>query len=625
MRKIDLDRWRVYFTLRDEGHSVERAARRAKIDPHTAWRFERGEPGSTGLTAAEELGVTHVGGLEVAPEISAEARATLEDFGAFRRRYFGRISTPWQERAAYEVLDLLVTPEREYAVINCPPGSGKSTLFTHDIPAWLICRDRSVRIQLGSRTERLARMYVGRLKKTFERETPMVPEAAMKDAGLAYDAKATIKGDFGEFKPEGRTDLWRAEALVVRQFGGPSMDDKEPTVSAWGQDSGFLGGRFDVILWDDLVDRKNSIGDAYTSLCEWWSTEAETRLEPGGVLILQGQRINTDDLYRFVLDLTDLDGAGKYRQIRYQAHNDAGCRGDHGPDAVPQPSGCLLDPWRLPYRFLSNIAENLPRVYDIQYQQNDGQAVSELIEEAWIIGGRDTSGVNRKGCLDLDRFFGKSAQPDYLGWSIVSVDPSPAEFWGITWWVLNPSLHLYECCGIWRRRMGAEAFLAMNLASHEFTGLLEDIRKRSTVEAHPLNAVIIEINAAQKWLMQAPHVQEWSRVHGITLIPHKTAANKADDTYGVKGISDFFRQGVIRLPHGDGEARLAVRPLVHELVTWPDGVTDDLVMSVWFAIRAAQLSYIDPKRPRPRFNRPSWLGRGRSLDEVYQGVGSAQR
>ena len=70
LRKIDLERWKRYFELRDEGHSVETAARGARIDNKTAWRFERGEPGSTGLEAAEILGVTHVGGLEVAPDLS---------------------------------------------------------------------------------------------------------------------------------------------------------------------------------------------------------------------------------------------------------------------------------------------------------------------------------------------------------------------------------------------------------------------------------------------------------------------------------------------------------------------------------------------------------------------------
>ena len=46
----------------------------------------------------------------------------LEDFAFFRRRYFGRKSTPWQERAAYELLRISETEDREFVVMNEPPG-----------------------------------------------------------------------------------------------------------------------------------------------------------------------------------------------------------------------------------------------------------------------------------------------------------------------------------------------------------------------------------------------------------------------------------------------------------------------------------------------------------------------
>jgi hypothetical protein len=620
MRKFDLNRWAAYFELRNSGGlSVEKAARGAKIDPKTAWKFERGEPGSTGLEAAVELGVTEIGGVQVSKDLCKEAKRALDDFAYFRRRYFGRVSTPWQEKAAYQALDKLITLDREYTVINSPPGGGKSTLFTHDIPAWLVVRDRSIRIQMGSRTETQARWYVGRLKKTFERTSPMLADVSDKDAGISFDALATLAGDYGAFKPEGRTDLWRQDALVVRQLSGMALDDKEPTVSAWGMDSGFLGGRFDFIIWDDLVDRKNTAGsDAMLSLTEWWVTEAENRLEPGGLLILQGQRIAADDLYRFCLDMTNYEGDSKYSLIRYQAHAEDRCKGEHDPlVAVPYPVGCLLDPYRLPWKFIDNVRAVTPRVYDIQYQQNDGQATAILVEQAWIDGGRDSSGVIRPGCIDEGREFGKSALDAHQGWSVVSVDPSPAEFWGITWWVMSPAFHRYEVCGLWRRRLGSEEFLSVDMDTMAFSGLLEDIRTMADKNGHPLQSVIIEVNAAQKFLLAQPHLQRWGAQYDIELMAHTTHINKADPKFGVTGIADFFRQGAIRLPSGDPAARLAVKPLVHELITWPDGATDDLVMSVWFAIRAVQMTYVDPNIPAPRFDRPEWLGQGRSLAEAY--------
>ena len=102
-------------------------------------------------------------------------------------------------------------------------------------------RDRSIRIQIGSRTERQARMYVSRIKKSLERDAPLRADTDNLERGIAFDADACLLDDFGAFKPEGRQDLWRGEALVVRQLDGVSLDDKEASGVGVGQDSGFLG------------------------------------------------------------------------------------------------------------------------------------------------------------------------------------------------------------------------------------------------------------------------------------------------------------------------------------------------------------------------------------------------
>ena len=57
---------------------------------------------------------------------------------------------PWQVRAAEQVAIMLSTKDREYVVMNEPPGSGKSTLFSHDVLCWMIARDRTIRVQIGS-------------------------------------------------------------------------------------------------------------------------------------------------------------------------------------------------------------------------------------------------------------------------------------------------------------------------------------------------------------------------------------------------------------------------------------------------------------------------------------------
>ena len=609
MKKVELDRWAKYFELRNEGQAVEASARKARLSASTAYRFERGDPSSGGLEAASIMGISMVAGNLVSQPLSPEASRSLDDFAYFRLRYFGRKSTPWQERAAYELLRSVETRDREYVVMNEPPGSGKSTLFTHDIPCWLIARDRTIRIQIGSRTERQARMYVGRIKRSLERDAPLRADADSLARGISFDAEACLQDDFGAFKPEGRTDLWRGEALVVRQLDGVQLDDKEPTVSAWGQDSGFLGGRFDFVLWDDLVDRKNTKSmESKEQLREWWDAEAETRLEPGGTLLLQGQRIQHDDLYRYCLDKQTLDEQPKYRHVVYRAHDDEICTGNHD-EVEAWPNGCLLDPHRLPWRHLETLKHNNPRSFAIMYQQEDGDIIGGLVDPEWITGGTDAEGYPAPGCLDKQRVF--LDPPEHLlsggGWSFITVDPSPTEWWGIIWWLYDPESGNRYIIDLHKRRMNPEQFLSLDLTTFDWSGLIHEMYWESNDLDIPITHVVVEVNAAQRWLLSQPHVQKWSAMTGVSFVPHTTSINKQDPKYGLESIGDLFRQGMIRIPWGDMTSRVRCQNLIDEATRYPDYDTTDLIMSTWFGKLAVENHYTPRREGLYMLNRPGWL------------------
>lgn len=611
MRKTDIAKWEKYFNARNEGHGVEKAAKTARMSVSTAYRFERGAQDSTGLEAAAILGITSIGGNIIERPLSPEATKALADFAYFRLRYFGRKSTPWQERAAYEVLRAHETDDREYIVMNEPPGAGKSTLFSHDIPVWLVARDRATRIMIGSRTERQARMYVGRIKKSLEREAPMRANAEDLVRGVAFDAEATLQDDYGPFKPEGRTDIWRSEALVVQQLDGTALDDKEPTVSAWGQDSGFLGGRFDFVIWDDLVDRKNvKTIEAREGIREWWDSEAESRLEPRGVLLLQGQRIANNDLYRYCLDKRGMDEAPKYRHIVYKAHDEDLCPGDGKHSELPWPDGCLLDPYRLPWKMLEQVQYQSPRQFSLIYQQADAHDGSGLVDEVWINGGVDGQGYPAPGCRDDDR--GLNDPPPHLtdgrGWSFLTVDPSPTEFWGIIWWLYDPDTDRRYIINMWRQRMNPEDFISLDLDTFEWSGLIPDITETANMLGIPIEHVVVEVNAAQRWLLSQPHVQKWIDATGQSFVPHTTSMNKRDPKFGFESIGDLFRQGAIRMPMGTPEARMRMGYLIQEAINYPDYDTDDTLMSVWFQKLAIENH--QPSRGMGMYqqSRPGWIG-----------------
>lgn len=608
-RQIPPKVWAKYERLRGAGVSRSEAASAVGISYQSATRYDSGEIATDGVAVVKTIREAAAAAESEVPksydELSDEARRALEDFSYFRQRYLGRKATPWQGMAAELVLELLDTEEREWLVINVPPGSGKSTTFTHDIPAWLICRDRFIRALIGSRTGNQAAKYSGRLRRTLELTRPM--------AGAA----ATLVGDFGPFKPA-MNELWRRSEFIVWQHAEEQPVEKEPTVSAVGMDTGFLGGRFDFVIWDDLVDASTTrTEESRLKQQEWFENEAETRLEPGGLFILQGQRLAPNDLYRYALDLEDPDlvvlddrddsldlpdlrvvgqedpaGAAtqgvskrpgfKYKHVIFKAHYEELCQGGGHTDVAAYPDGCLLDPERLTFRYLTQVKHNNPRRFDIIMQQQDVDPEGTLVPMEFIQGGM-WNGIQLPGCLDEDRRLCELPpgldRSDLI--SVLTVDPSPTKFWAIQWWVCSPSTQMRFLMDQHRQAMDAPDFLD-RLRDGTYVGIAEEWARRATNLGLPLEFVIVEHNAAQRFMLQTNFFQEWVQLRGVSLIPHATHQNKADPEFGVQSLRPHYQYGRVRLPWGDPQAKQMSRQLIDEVTVWPNGTTDDTVMAQWF-------------------------------------------
>lgn len=659
-----------FLALIQEGWTVEQAAHRISRSYAWAKKFmaelrAKGliGPGSPGMAAITGTVVDSMPGDEspakpatqpdylLRPlhpsELSSVARDCLEDFGRFRYRYFGRLASPWQEHAANVVKDKLATPHKEYGVVNAPPGSGKSTLFTHDIPAWITARSRTLRGFIGSSNQTLASSYVGRLRNTLDRKIPM--EASSEDiaAGLGRDADTTLIADYGRFRPDPTLGApWTQRQFTVAQFSDTPIGEKEATWTAFGMDSEFLGWRVNICVWDDLETAKALRNmDNIEAKRKWWIDEAQTRLEPGGLLILQGQRLGAEDMYRFCLDMksgySELDEylfelgeeqlptENKYFHIVYKAHYEEHCKADEHPEnhrmraepydpENPDSSGCLLEPARLPWRELKSIMEQPLTNYQVVYQQEDVTPDEVLVPKHWLDGGLYTDGIEYPGCYDESRSLGvipEGLNPPVL--SVVTVDPSPTKFWSIQWWLYSQpsgSEHLMGyryLIDIIRMPMDAPDLLDYIVDLKAYNGVLEDWWQRSVDLGHPFRQLIVEKNAAQRFLMQYDWFKRWSNMRSVLLRPHETGANKADKDYGVTTIRNHYRYGRKRLP-GAKDALVTptggVSSLTKELTRYPQSSTDDCIMADWFFEYNLQFMVSPAKKPTSLYNdMPSWL------------------
>lgn len=636
-KPIPPDVRKKYVALRDEGYTRAEAARRVKVSYDWATQYDKGlkakghgeARSKPGVNAHPEYQMVRGEASEfpapkVYEELSPEAKRAHDDIAYFARRYFGVVLQPFQVYGTSRIMELAATDDEEYVVINQPPGSGKSTFYTLILPAWLTVRARTIRGLIGSATDTSAKWYVGNLRDALTTPYPITADPESKKRGIAMDADATLVGDFGRFRPEVNDKKWAQDAFFVELPDGVASGQKEPTWSAFGRSSNFLGLRVPFAIWDDVYDpAKNRSADSRDELKAWWSDIAEKRLEPGGLLILQMQRLDPDDICRYALDMggtiiRDEGEPKKYHHIKFQAHYDELCRDDHGPDATPfdpehpLDGGCLLYPKRLPWSKLDAESQNNPN-YEMVYQQADVAAAESLVDMLWVEGGTDPkTRESYPGCLDKER--ATCEVPQGLAGkllSVMTVDPSPTQYWALEWWGVrcDPDPQERYLLDIVRQKMSAPDFLDWNQETQSFTGLLNDWWLRSKDLGAKITHVIVEENAAQRFMLQYDVVKRWQRQTGVSIIRHNTGRNKADAELGVQSVANHFRYGRVRLPYKHSilnHSRRAVEQFVKEHVQYPRGRTDDTVMAYWFL--EWNLPHIRPReRKQIVLRRPSWM------------------
>ena len=599
------------------GLTPTKAASAAGISRSSAYTILKNHPDG-GRYYKAERSQQGIGDAKEYDQLSEEAQRALVDFGYFQHRYFGRVAVPWQVEAAEQIVELLEKPSKEYAIINAPPGVGKSTTFTHDIPAWLTCRNRAIRGLIGSITGKLAADYVAQLRKTLENLIPVLASDEDKMLGIAEDAITTLSADFGRFKPTDQ-DIWTRAGFVVAQKGNIFTRNKEATWAGVGRDQEFIGGRFDFCIWDDLVSEKSiRTIEQVNKDRSWWMKIAERRLEPAGLLVLQGQRLGPDDMYSWCRDMPapttrkaltavgDKESPRKYKHIVYKAHYEEQCNGHEDDDEVmpePYPKGCLLYPARLPWKELYAIKEMDSQTYETVFQQQDSSPDEVLVNPAWIAGG-----PGFPGCWDKDR--DRLEFPRGLTgqvYSMVSCDPSPTQYWAIEWWLYHPDSDQRWLIDLERRGMDAPDFLEWNALDGRYTGIMEEWQQTSRDLGIPITHWIVEDNSANRFLLQYTFVREWQAKNSTQIIPHTTHRNKSDPNFGIQTIAPHYKFGRVRLPgKASSMGRLAAMKLVNEVTRYPRGVTDDTVLAHWFF--EYQLQFLaTPQVQAAPDRRPSWL------------------
>lgn len=544
--------------LKAEGVTNAEIARRIGRSQATVEKYIYGKSNTWYRKEAQDL---HLPPPKRLKDLDPEAREAIEDFRVFRNRYFKRDVPSFQQEVCNSITSLT---SGQALVAMWPPGFGKTTLISHDYVMWRMlrarCYEQRFACLLISKTANMARAFLRRLRGTME-------------------VNKGLQEAYGWMKPE-NPDRWTEEQLRVDGFDLELMG-KECNFIAAGMDSQIYGWRVELIICDDLVDKSNATNIELTDkLQAKFHEEVESRLESGGSLSVCGTRFSMNDLYGRLINLRDEDtGEQMYKIVQYPAHNADRCPGKDGPhDEYPE--GCHLWPAQKSYRWLMRERQKMGTArFDFVYNQVESSSDENLIRKEWV-----------DACKDHERVFWAlpKNQPLHV---ICTLDPSPTQYACAQAWAYNPDSQQRYLIAYERKRMTVSDMIQL---IEDWTLHLRDLGKEPKW--------VFEQNAAQRWLFQSLDYKLLRQRIGVRVLPHNTGRNKADPDYGVQILGSVYEFQRVSLPWGSPEVRNKLEPFITELITYPNGQTDDGPMAQWFFEwnirklgRSPVSGYYDPK------------------------------
>lgn len=457
---------------------------------------------------------------------------------------------------------------------------GKSLVPTHNsmtvtigYATYRICRDPNVRIIVVSKTQALARKFLGAIQSRLTHPN-------YKDLQLAFGPQDGFKAT---------ADQWSADRMFL---GGEVRDpqEKDPTVEALGFGSQIYGARADLIILDDVVTLSNAA--EYEKQMDWIRQEVASRLGPGGVLLVIGTRVAPVDLYRELRNPDHYtDGRSPWTYLAMPAVLDTGTGDpetwttlwpksdrpfDEG-DEVDEDG--LFDRWT-GERLHTVRNEVGPNKWSMVYQQLDvsEDATFDPIAVRGCVNGFRKPGPLHPGApgypVDTDGFY-----------TICSLDPAMSG---------GVAACAYAVDRVSKKRYVLDIRVLPGATTPQLQSLVHEFADKFRPQEF-----VIETNAMNLYVYQDPVITDYLRARGIVLKPHYTGNNKVDPNLGVASMGPLFgtvsQRGDGRGVKHDGNGLIelpdqnypGIKSLIEQLVTWVPNkrgskLKQDAVMAMWF-------------------------------------------
>ena len=440
-----------------------------------------------------------------------------------------------------------------------PRKHGKSENSGKYVPLWLIVKNRQIRILIVT--------AAGGAKGLAARHVMVARHELRNNQRLIRD--------FGKFYDPRLCDIWQQEAIeVIRK-----KKTKDPTLEATGIFGSVTGGRFDVIIFDDVIDLKkvNTIEQIHKIKDEVMRTYLPL-LVPDGRAWMIGTVKAFGDIYQDRIKNPQWNSAVDRAIIREPDHEIIKL------DRPIEREDGTLQEWEVRFRSEDRgevLCPELMSIEQLLLERVDLGTRFFNSEYQNIIVDDETAKfplAHLQQCRDETLSFVPGVIPDefhkrYL-YIIHSVDPALA--------IDKKEAEAQEDSYFVQFAVG----LLPNLTRHilgldRFRGGSPDA-KEERIKAfyrrfNPYRCVI------EKNAFGVIHAHNLIAGTDMKIVRHQTDINKNDPYEGIPHLSAQFECLNYRFPYATDEDKQRTEEMIEEFHQFPLGIYQDQVMALWIA------------------------------------------
>lgn len=272
----------------------------------------------------------------------------------FQQGWFNRIIAAELQQFYFDVM----AGKQPRLIIQAPPRSGKSELFSRRFPAWAFGQNPNLQM--------IAASYSADLSSRMNRDVQRIIDSeeyagVFPETSFSSNTSASINS---------QKNIRNSEIFEIAGYAG--------SYRSAGVGGGITGMGADIAIIDDPVkDAKEANSQTYRdSVWDWYTSTFYTRLSPKSGILLGMTRWHEDDLAgRLLADMKN--GGDQWRVVSFPAIAEE--------DEEYRKEGDALHPERYDLTHLTKIKKAVgTQTWNALYQQRPSSKGGDVIKRAWF-------------------------------------------------------------------------------------------------------------------------------------------------------------------------------------------------------------------------------------------------